>query len=55
MRYCGIDVDDTLATYDVRYFKPLLGAKRTCLLHCTCLLLTQSGHWPLAQQAISDT
>jgi len=23
---------------------PLLGVKRTCLLHCICLLLTQSGH-----------
>ena len=30
---------------------PLLGVKRTCLLHCKCLLLTQSGHWPPFQCA----
>jgi hypothetical protein len=24
--------------------RPLSGVKRTCRLHCECLLLTQSGH-----------
>jgi hypothetical protein len=24
--------------------RSLLGAKRTCLLHCICPLMTQSGH-----------
>ena len=23
-----------------------IGTKRTCILHCTCPLLTQSGHGP---------
>ena len=40
----GIDVDDALATYDVRRFERFRGKVDMDLVRCTCLLLTQSGH-----------